>query len=426
MCGSGTIPQEMLRPKYRIETGVLKDYTGCVDIQEAVIPEGVVKIERGGIPPSVSRIVMPESLREIGPYACNGFLHLQQISFPAGVTHIGQSAFQNCGSLTCVVLPPNLISLGSRAFQGCSGLTSILLPPKLTEIETGAFCQCASLENVCIPPNITEIKSNAFQKCVKLQSIVLPDGLQKIGYEAFCGCTGLRAVKIPDTVKRIEFGAFQNCSALRAISFPPGLESLQKDVLAGSSLEEFDIPDGVMELERGAFSQCVRLRRITIPDSVKKISRYAFAGCTALERVECSDPGRFAGAFLDTPFWRKDHPDAVRPARLPPDIIGNCLGKVLLSRGYAGFEPERMYHIRLPDENGIVEVSSWCGEDEPDEDGYGRENYYDWWYLDEELKAIPGVEVLHSFSNHEKRANPKLFGDRYCKAVQEIKKRTAL
>ncbi len=198
---------------------------------------------------------------------------------------------------------------------------------------------------------------------------------------------------------------------------------LEENVLAGCFLEDFEIPEGVTELERGVFFQCTQLKRITISESVTKISRYAFIGCTALESVNCSDPMRFEDALLDTPFWRKDHPNAVHFVWLPPDIVGNRLGKYLIEKGYSGFEPERMYHIKQPDENGVVEVSSWCDEEEADKDGFGREDYYDWWYLDEELKTIPGVEMIHGFSNYEKRQNPAIFQKRYSKAAEELKKR---
>ena len=37
-------------------------------------------------------------------------------------------------------------------------------------------------------------------------------------------------------------------------------------------------------------------------------------------------------------------------------------------------------------------------EDGPDEDGFGRETYYDWWFFDDCLQSVPGLSYLHSYS----------------------------
>ena len=90
-------------------------------------------------------------------------------------------------------------------------------------------------------------------------------------------------------------------------------------------------------------------------------------------------------------------------------MSGYFEGKVLKGMGFLFFDPERGYSIDRPDPEGVVEVSSWCDEDGPDEDGFGREEYYDWWYLDEQLNALPGVGYIHDYSRRDKRNHKEKF-----------------
>ena len=41
----------------------------------------------------------------------------------------------------------------------------------------------------------------------------------------------------------------------------------------------------------------------------------------------------------------------------------------------------------------------------PDEDGFGMEECYDWWYLSEDLQEQPGVRYIHDYSRRDKDNN---------------------
>ncbi len=416
-------PSHLLPPIHLIENGVLKEYTGCIGVSEDMIPEGVTEIVKGACPEARS-IILPKSLRKIGPDAFSGFDNLESIVIPDGVTEIGKRAFYGCDALRSVVLPDSLLSLGESAFEMCPSLSSVELSPKLTDIPGGLFRECTALENVKLPPHVSCIGSGAFRECTSLREISLPDGSQKIDDSAFEGCVSLRSVKIPGSVKEIEMYAFDRCTSLTHIILPEALAELGiyafKDC---RSLEEIVIPGQLRELKKGIFSGCSGLRRAVIPPATEKISRYAFAECTALANIDCENDINFAAAFFDTPYWKKQHPDHVIAARMPYELAGNRSGSALRDLGYDFFDPDRTYYIRLPDEDGVVEVSSYCGEDGPDEDGFGMETYYDWWYLDERLHAIPGVPVMHAYSAREKSMHEEKFEALRKKAAEEIEKR---
>ena len=111
------------------------------------------------------------------------------------------------------------------------------------------------------------------------------------------------------------------------------------------------------------------------------------------------------------------------PSAVASDLMGDYLGRLLRAMGFGFFDPTRFYHLYGVDRNGLVEVSSWCDEDGPDEDGFGREADYDWWLLDEYLREIPGIEVIHNFSHHERREFHKRFDARYEKARNAVANR---
>lgn len=410
-----------LPPLFRIENGVLLEYTGIADREELVIPEGVTEIQP--IEGTIKRIVLPESLRKIGKDAFRNVYPLEEVALLTGVTEIGDHAFYRC-ALRSVVLPENLRILGSWAFDGCANLESVVMPRTLSKVPFGAFVDCTSLTQVDIPDSVTEIGGCAFEGCKKLESVKLPQNLQSIGSSAFMGCVGMRKLELPETLVKIESETFKDCGALADISLPKGLRELGKNAFSGcKAIRNITIPEGVQELKKGTFSGCTQLQRIVLPQGITRISRYAFDGCENLEYVECADPERFENALIATPFWSKRYPNAPKPVRLPPDLVGNHSGQFLRERGYTFFDPSRNYTIDPPGEDGVVEVHSWCSEDAPDEDGFGREDYYDWWYLDEALQEIPGVSMLPNYSHLDRRNNSERFAERRQKAAEIIRRR---
>ena len=77
-------------------------------------------------------------------------------------------------------------------------------------------------------------------------------------------------------------------------------------------------------------------------------------------------------------------------------------GKRLRELGYAFFDEERDYSLSLG-EDGVVQVSSWRETEGPDSDGFGMEECYDWWLLDECLEKFPDVDWLCSYSRGDFR-----------------------
>ena len=140
-----------------------------------------------------------------------GCRSLTSLVIPDSVTNIGDYAFWNCRSLTNIVIPNSVTSIGDNAFEYCFSLSNLIIPDGVTSIGDGAFVGCTSLSSVVIPDSVSCIGNNAFWGCESLTDIVIPNSVTSIGESAFYGCSSLTEVVIPDSVTSIGDKAFSGC-----------------------------------------------------------------------------------------------------------------------------------------------------------------------------------------------------------------------
>lgn len=243
-------------------------------------------------------------------------------------------------------------------------------------IENGVLVKAVQEEiwkPLCIPDGVKEIASDVFVKWLGPKELVLPEGLEKIDARAFSNRRCLKKAEFPDSLREIGAEAFSNAKTLLEISLPAGV-SVAKD---------------------------------------------AFSGCTRLSFVNHDHPDELEEALRSTPFWRL-RKQREMPKELPRDLIGYISGKVLVERGYLFFEEEEWYSISEP-ENGVVTVSAWTSTEDADSDGFGMEECYDWWLLDEQLRPIRDVAGFHDFSKNDVYVNRKEWESMKNLAMERVK-----
>ena len=270
---------------------------------------------------SLTSLVIPDSVTNIGDYAFSGCRSLTDIVIPDSVTNIGDYAFWNCRSLTNIVIPDSVTSIGDNAFEYCFSLSNLIIPDGVTSIGDGAFVGCNSLSSVVIPDSVSCIGNNAFWGCESLTDIVIPDSVASIGDYAFYDCRSLTEVVIPDSVTSIGDKAFFLCRSLTDIVIPESVVNLKgnpfcrwdgelkclspyfiydnkvlfdKDkskiiAFRDKDTTSYAIPDSVTCIEDNAFSACRSLTDIVIPDGVTSIGYSAFEGCSSLSSVVIPD-----------------------------------------------------------------------------------------------------------------------------------------
>lgn len=111
-------------------------------------------------------------LEIIGKSTFAGCNYLSKVTLPNSLREIHGKAFANCDSLQEIVIPQNINIIGRGAFRGCSKLKKVHFedPYSLREIRAYAFSNCKSLKEIFISEN-THVEQHAFEERVKLKKV---------------------------------------------------------------------------------------------------------------------------------------------------------------------------------------------------------------------------------------------------------------
>ena len=297
-----------------------------------------------------------------------------KLVIPDTVTSIPPYAFYKCSNITSIVIPDNVTSIGDYAFYGCHSIANINI------ISIESWCKIERLDNLMaygtnsktfclngepvteliIPNTVTEIKNRAFSNCTGITSIIIPNNVTLIGDSAFCNCSNLTSVTIGDSVTSIGSRAFYDCHSIANINIISieswcnikGLGNLttygtsdKTFSLNGESLTELVIPNTVMTIPSSAFLDCTNITSVTIGKNVTTIDGSAFSRCNSLETVywnatECENAGSD-----DYPIFGHSNPTIMTI------VIGDNVTKI----------PSRaLYGCDVANINYIGTIESWC------------------------------------------------------------------
>ncbi len=270
--------------------------------------------------PMLSKVILPESLVEIGEKVFEECKSLREVDL-ANVAIIGNYAFKDCVSLSKVNFPENTTSIGAFSFSGCKSLESVILPPKVDTLGCSAFSYCHNLKNVKLNDGengLTSIGHYAFAHCNELTSITIPSTVVYVGERVFYDCekltrfygkvatpdgraivvnnemraflpVGLTRYVIPSNVTNIGEFVFFLCDKMTEIVIPTSVKAIKNSAFFGCrGLEAINIPNSVEIIKTTAFAYCSNLKKIKLPESVTIVEDWAFDGCTNLKEVELS------------------------------------------------------------------------------------------------------------------------------------------
>ena len=283
----------------------------------------------------IEKIILLNSVTEIGDHAFEGCTALQHIIISKSVTKIGEYALGGCTSLQYIVIPDSVNTICDCAFADCTSLQKIVIPDRINEFSEYAFEGCRIEIQEFISPDLAEelytrerlrlmgenfddyepvtikyphtllskdlkkliVLENIenFYDCIisrieyskdQLEKVIFGDSVTEIGEGAFCDCTALQEIVIPNSVTKIGDDAFRDCTSLYEIDIPNSVTEIGNRAFCGcKSLEEIVIPNSVTEIGDDAFYNCMLLDEVIIPDSVTYIGPGAFKACTFLRRI---------------------------------------------------------------------------------------------------------------------------------------------
>lgn len=159
------INQEYIQYELNEDSSSYKVLGGGVQNGILVIPETyndlpVTKIAEqsydfGSNNVDLTKVVLPETIIEIGRYAFDRARNLSEINFPNSIATIGYAAFYDCDSLTEVTLP-NALTVLNGTFLQCDNLRDIIIPNGVTSILNGALNE-TDVRVIDIPASVNSI-----------------------------------------------------------------------------------------------------------------------------------------------------------------------------------------------------------------------------------------------------------------------------
>lgn len=103
-----------------------------------------------------------------------------------GVTRIRDYAFQN-SKASKIVLPDTLREIGYCVFENCNKLESIRIPGSVKTISNAAFWGCEKLYYVEMMSGVKNVQAYAFNYCPALRIVKIPASVSRISGSAFNG-----------------------------------------------------------------------------------------------------------------------------------------------------------------------------------------------------------------------------------------------
>ncbi len=338
--GVFTVPYMLNSKRVVLPDGRFKRLGG---ISTIVFEEGITYIP-GSLcqeMPDLEKVVLPESVTGIAPYAFKNCAKLRDINFD-NVEEIGMGAFD--GTMIEVPERYNYVeekkepesdyeynlneaawSVDIKKYKGSE--KNLVIPEKIDgytvkAIGSGAFSANSELESVTIPSTVTFIGEYAFSSCKNLKEVKLSDGLVTICRQAFYHCTSLTEMYIPKTVANVgSAGEFWSAFLYGATDDYIGSLKVTVDdenrvyasdenglvytkdktklLMARNTGKKAEIPEGVKEIAANAFFNNKDIEVLGLPSTLERIGASAFAGCVDLKKIKLPDGLKYIeyGAF---------------------------------------------------------------------------------------------------------------------------------
>lgn len=279
----------------------------------------------------ITKVVLPEGLKEIGAFAFFGCIQLCEVVIPDSVERIGNSAFEKCTSL--FTISSMATEIGERTFA-CNENLRFASLPNIKELQKETFFHCTSLETVEIK-EVEQLKEGCLKSCLKLNTISIK--AKRIGEEVFADCENLSKVTFLSEVW-IAAKAFLDCCSLKTLIFTNPAITFDSSAFWGSTfLEEIQIEnqayfileyqdlfrEELPELVRRIYASAISCflfqspktileyrtdaKAIRIPDGIQSILGEVFRNCIQLERIEIPKSVTYIGerAFWGTEWLRR-------------------------------------------------------------------------------------------------------------------------
>lgn len=194
------------------------------------------------------------------------------------VTALGHRAFYE-KTVTTVVVPDSVTEIGAACFSGDNYLVSLKLPDGLKRLPPASLESCMRLYDFDLPQSLEKIYSSVFEFNYYLTHLTLPSSLTEIEQQNFIGLYGLQSLTLAE-----DNAAFKLDETNGLLMTADGTRLLHcfSDIVPA---EEIILPEGVKTVDPFAFHYDYDVKRIVLPEGVETIGAMAFAMCPNLTEI---------------------------------------------------------------------------------------------------------------------------------------------
>lgn len=399
-------------------------------------------------------LIVLSTKQEIGDREYAGNSSIVSVTIPGTVKRICSQAFADCENLERVVLQEGIEEIESHVFSGCKKLRKVVYPDSVKVYQGWTFW------NTCLDSPVLNASGTVLVFCpnsVTGKEWAVPDTVKTIAWPAFIDNENLERLHLPEGLEKIERMAIIGCG-IRELTIPASVkELLPESVCRCVKLEKVSILNPDTIIHDGAFSGCTNLKEINcsimnendrlfhlkgeyfliehLEDFANQGHRFtlrfrslvmkcAKGNADAMEKLaeffEKYSTNSSASPFYlrAANYWRykayckgndkakdwfshffREHPgehleSILREGNVRSDNY--IPGSLLNDLGYAFFEPDVKYEVKHTADCGLVLAGAFESWEGPDEDGFGSETYYNWWFLDENMQPIPETKCLNA------------------------------
>lgn len=194
------------------------------------------------------------------------------------VTALGHRAFYE-KTVTTVVVPDSVTEIGAACFSGDNYLVSLKLPDGLKRLPPASLESCMRLYDFDLPQSLEKIYSSVFEFNYYLTHLTLPSSLTEIEQQNFIGLYGLQSLTLAEDNEAFKL---DETNGLLMTADGTRLLHCFSDIVPA---EEIILPEGLKTVDPFAFHYDYDVKRIVLPEGVETIGAMAFAMCPNLTEI---------------------------------------------------------------------------------------------------------------------------------------------
>ncbi|MCR5118527.1 MAG: leucine-rich repeat protein [Lachnospiraceae bacterium] len=280
-------------------------FANCWDLKEVEGGAGVKKLVEWAFQ-DTGLLKYPagfKAVESIGKQAFADCPAFAEAILPEGLTYIGEAAFENDYALKKVSLPATLLTLSKAAFRSCTGLETLSFNSKeLKDCEKYNY-ESAFFYNAGLPSGMTVTfesgvkripaylfftgvyDKNDSKNYTRVSKVVISDTVTEVGEAALANCWDLKEVEGGSAITKVERWGFQNTALTKFPTSFKAVESIYEGGFGNTAMVEATLPEGLTYIGAQSFADNYSLATISLPVTLTTIDKAAFKNCTALKNV---------------------------------------------------------------------------------------------------------------------------------------------